>query len=92
MPEGTTVTAINTRNVSVAIGPGTVNFSGLALGSATRGTIHTVSVTAPACSVVPAGPTATAYFDILVQSPSGGISSTRMQLGTFSTVLGTVTQ
>lgn len=83
MPEGTTITGANATNASLTAFPATVQFSKVPFDSATRGTVHNVTVTPVGCDV--AGTKAkTGSINISVQTPLGGNSASFVvNLGTF---------
>lgn len=83
MPEGTTLSAVNTFNASAVMFPATVVRNGLPIpGPTNRGTVHDMTVTPTGCTV--GGATAkTGFFDLSIKAPSGKETFTRVNLGAF---------
>jgi hypothetical protein len=83
MPEGTTINGADGINASIAAFPATVELGTLSFDSATRGTIHNVTVTPSGCDLAGAK-TKTGSIAISVKPPLGGATSNvRIDLGTF---------
>jgi hypothetical protein len=83
MPEGTTISGVDAINASLTASPASVTLGGLPFDSATRGTIHSVTVTPSGCDLAGAK-TKAGSIAINVKPPLGGATnSVRIDLGTF---------
>lgn len=82
MPEGTVLSGVNVQNAAATFSPAIVAFTGMRIASATRGTVHSMTVTPSSCDITGAK-TKTGFLDISVKSPLGNETFTRVSLGTF---------
>lgn len=83
MPEGTTISGADATNAALTAFPATVALVGVPFDSATRGTVHNVTVTPAGCDVAGTKPK-TGKIRVSVQTPLGGNSASFViDLGTF---------
>jgi len=84
MPEGTTITGADAKNASLTAFPATVSLGSVPITSATRGTVHNVTVTPAGCDVAGAK-SKNGSILINVQTPLGGSTAAFLiNLGTFT--------
>jgi hypothetical protein len=83
MPEGTTITGADAVNASITAFPTTVMRSALPFESATRGTVHDLTITPAGCDVAGAR-TKTGSILLVLQTPLGvSTPAVRINLGSF---------
>lgn len=84
MPEGTTIAGADPKNASVTVFPATVTRGKVPFDSATRGTVHNVTVTPSGCDIAGTKPKNGSIL-LNVQTPLGGSTATfPINLGAFN--------
>ncbi|KRB92705.1 hypothetical protein ASE07_15175 [Noviherbaspirillum sp. Root189] len=84
MPEGTTIAGADAKNAGLTAFPSTVLLGSVPIESATRGTVHNVTVTPAGCEVA-GTKSKTGSILINVQTPLGGSTAAFLiNLGTFA--------